>query len=196
VTNRDCAVLAFKLSGLWWIVTALVAAASLPAFWDPSFQGVARFSVFATLLPAVVSFGVGYAAWFAAPWLSMQVFSEGSASAPAPELRAEPLFAVALSVLGVAFIAEALPVAVNGIALYYQSRAAGGFLGPTEAEQRMIWTTAAKANVAAGVARLVIGMTLLAGPARLSAVLFRLRKEMSGTLEDAADDDTPKPEST
>jgi len=90
-------------------------------------------------------------------------------------------------VFGLVFVGEALPVLVNGAALFTQSRFIGSsILGPDVEQQRLIWSAAAKANVTAGVARLLIGLAFLAGPVRLSAALARMGKELAGTLEDDA----------
>jgi hypothetical protein len=125
--------------------------------------------------------------WFSADWFAARIFPTDS---PEPtsleELRGEPLVAAASSILGLLFICEALPVVVNGVALFTQSRFVGSsvLLGPNVDQQRLIWSAAAKANVTGGVARLLIGLALLAGPVRLSAALARVRKELTGTLAD------------
>ena len=95
--------------------------------------------------------------------------------------------ALALSVIGVLFVCESLPGVVNAIALFTQSRlTTSTVLGPDVDQQRLIWSAAAKANVIAAIARFLIGCGLLAGPARLSAALARIRKELSGSLVDEA----------
>jgi hypothetical protein len=100
------------------------------------------------------------------------------------------LVALASSIVGLLFICEALPIVVNGIALFTQSRVAGAsILGPDVEHQRLIWSAAAKANVAAGIARLLIGVALIAGPSRLGAAVARIRKELTGTLGDEAASD-------
>jgi hypothetical protein len=185
VTNRDVALLAFKLLGLWLIANAAIGIAGLPYYWEPQFDGIRRMTVFFTLLPVLVSVGIGVPVWFSADWFAARVFPAESQPTSLDRLRGQPLLAVASSILGLLFIGEALPVVVNGVALFTQSRFAdSSILGADVDQQRLIWSAAAKANVTAGVARLLVGVVLLAGPVRLSAALIRVRTELAGTLED------------
>ncbi len=184
MTNRDVALLAFKLLGLWLMANAAIGVAGLPYYWEPQFEGIRRMTVLFTLLPLLVAVGIGVPVWLSADWFAARIFP---AESPQPtrldELRGEPLVALASSILGLLFVCEALPVVVNGVALFTQSRFAGSsLLGPDVDQQRLIWSAAAKANVTAGVARLLIGLVLLAGPVRLGAALGRIRKELTGTL--------------
>jgi hypothetical protein len=185
LTNRDVAMLAFKLFGLWLMAYAAIGVAGLPFYWEqPRFDGVRTMTVLFTLLPVLVAVGIGVPVWFSADWFAARIFPD-----PSPErlrfdhLRAEPLVALASSVIGLYFVADSLPMLVNGVALFTQSRLTdSSFLGPDADQQSLIWSAAAKANVTAGVARFVIGLALLAGPARLARALARMRKELSGDL--------------
>ena len=86
---------------------------------------------------------------------------------------------------GVLLLVEALPTIVHGVALFARSRQTGNSVfGPDLGEQALIWSATAKANLAAACTRLVIGVGLLAGPARLSAAYAGVRKELRGTLAD------------
>jgi hypothetical protein len=179
--NRDGAVLAFKLLGLWLMATAVGIAAAVPAFWvDAALEPIRRTGALAGALPAVVGFGVGYAIWFAAEWLAGRIFEEGSAE---ERLRAEPSFAIALTIMGALFIAEAVPVLVHNLAIFHASRD-GGFPGITDESQQFLWTAQVKANVAENLTRLVIGLLLLTGPARLGMAVARLRREFRSELEE------------
>jgi hypothetical protein len=188
VTNRGVAVLAFKLVGLWLMANAAIGIAGVPYFWEPQFDQVRDMTVFFTVLPLLVAVGIGVPVWFSADWFADRIFPNQSPQPMALDgLRGEPLFALALSVLGVFFAAEALPVVVNGAALFLQSRQTGSrFLGPDVDQQTAIWSAAAKANVTAGIARFLIGMGLLAGPARLASAVARIRKELRGSIADEA----------
>ncbi len=184
MTNRDVALLAFKLLGLWLMANAAVGVAAVPYFWEPQFEAVRAITVFATLLPALVAVGIGVPVWVSADWFAGRIFSDKAPEAlHFDRLRGEPLLALALSVLGVFFVCDSLPGVVNGIALFAQSRGSS-VLGPDPNQQRLIWSSAAKASVTAALARLLIGLGLLAGPARLAAAAARVRKELAGTLED------------
>lgn len=189
MTNHGVARLAFKLVGLWLMASTAIGVAGIPYYWSSGFEKADRMTVFFSLLPALVAVGIGVPVWFSADWFAARVFPDES---PTPlsldRLRGEPLFALALSILGVLFVCEALPALVNGIALFVQGREAGSsILGTDVDRQRLVWSAAAKAAVSAGLARLLIGLGLLAGPARLSAAVARMRKELRGSLVDDAD---------
>ena len=193
MTNRDVALLAFKLLGFWLIANTAIGAAQIPYFWEPQFEAVRHITVFFTVLPLLVAVGIGVPVWFSADWFAARIFPDASPATRLDQLRGEPLVAVALSVLGVLFVGEALPVLVNGVALFTQSRFIGSsILGPDVDQRTLLWSAAAKANVAAGVARLLIGLALLAGPARLAAALSRIRRELAGSLEDEIVPPDPK----
>jgi len=189
VTNRDVALLSFKLTGLWLMASAAVGVSGIPYYWESQSEGIRSVTVFTTLLPALVAVGIGVPLWLSADWFAARIFPVESPEAiRLDRLRGEPLFGLALSILGVLFVGEALPVLVNGIALFTQSRSVGSsVLGPDVDQQRLLWSSAAKANVTAGVARLLIGLLLLAGPAKLAAAAARIRKELAGTLADEAE---------
>ena len=189
MTNRDIARLAFKLVGLWLMASTATGVAGIPYYWSSGFEKADRMTVFFSLLPALVALGIGVPVWFSADWFAARIFPVESPEAiRLDRLRGEPLFGLALSILGVLFVGEALPVLVNGIALFTQSRSVGSsVLGPDVDQQRLLWSSAAKANVTAGVARLLIGLLLLAGPAKLAAAAARIRKELAGTLADEAE---------
>jgi hypothetical protein len=177
--------LAFKLLGIWLIANAAIGIAGLPYYWEPQFDGVRRITVLFTVLPVLVAVGIGVPVWFSADWFAARIFPAESQPTNLDRLRGQPILAVASSILGLLFVGEALPVVVNGVALFAQSRFAGSsILGPDVDQRSLIWSAAAKANVTAGVARLLIGLSLLAGPTRVSAALGRLRRELAGTLED------------
>jgi hypothetical protein len=136
-------------------------------------------------LPSLVALGVGIPLWFSADWFAHRIFpsSEFSDAGGVRRLRVEPLFALATSVLGLFLVADCLPGLAGSLYLFSESRQTG-ILGPDMERQRLLWDASAKANALAGVVRLFIGLALLAGPARLSAVTSRLRRELQGSLEE------------
>jgi hypothetical protein len=183
MTNHDAAKLSFRLLGLWFMANAAAGVAGVPYFWDPQWENVRAITVFNTLLPALVALGIGVPMWFSADHFATRTFSSGGRSVGAGRLRGEPVFALALAIIGVFLICESIPVLVNGLALFIQSRVlARGVLGVDPDIQRQIWHAGAKANAAAAVARLVIGAALLAGPANLARVVARVRREFAGDL--------------
>ncbi len=184
MTNRDAARLAFKLFGLWLMTNAAMGVAAIPCYWDSRFEDARAITLFVTLLPVLVAVGIGIPVWFSADWFADRIFPlAGQDPQERDRLRAEPLLALAMSVLGLLFVCEALPVLVNGSALFWQSRRGGSsLLGPDIEQQELIWSAAAKAAFAGGIARLLIGVGLLAGPARLASVMARLRKDLRGSL--------------
>jgi hypothetical protein len=184
LTNSAVALLAFKLFALCRMANAAMVAAAVPLlWWDPEFDKVRSATVFYALVPVLIAIGIGVPVWFSADWFAARIFRDVSPPLRLDQLRGEPLVALASSVIGLYFAADSLPVLVNGAALFTQSRSTGSaFLGPDVEQQRLIWGASAKANVAAGVARFLIGLALMAGPVRLARALARMRKELSGDL--------------
>jgi hypothetical protein len=198
---RDWAVLAFKSMGVWFAASGVVGFANIPFFWASSRAlEVGSVAILATVFPTMLSVVVGALVWINAEGLATRVFGEEPAvvaarvfgdgpadAAPAPAIETQPLFSLALSVIGVLLLVEAVPTIVHGLTLFVRSRQAGTALfGPDLAQQALIWSATAQANLAASCTRLVIGVALLAGPARLSAAYAGVRKELRGTLADDA----------
>jgi hypothetical protein len=186
VTNRDVAFLSFKLVGLWLMAeTAIGVSSMIPFYWGRGFEDVPFATIAPTLAPMLVSIGIGVPVWFSAGWFAARVFpAESSERLQLGRLRNEPLFALALSVIGVFFVCESIPIVVHGISLFWQSRMGDSrVLGPDPDYQRLIWSATARANTVAGIARLLVGLALLTGPARITAALVRVRKELGSSLE-------------
>jgi hypothetical protein len=195
MTNRDAAVLAFKLLGLWLLVNAAIGLSGLSYYWDPQFEQVRAVTLFSTLLPVLIAVGVGVPLWMSADWFAARTFPSGSGEGlDLTRLRSEPLFALALSVIGALLVCEALPALVRSATLFTQSRTAGqAFLGPDDGTRQLLWDAAAKGTLSASVTRLLLGLCLLAGPARLSAAAARIRGELTGPLaDDAAAENSPR----
>lgn len=171
MTNRDVALLAFKLVGFFLMtVAAIVIVAFL-------LSGSRRNDDAATTLaPALVLLGIGVSIWFSAGSLAAHIFPGAPPDLQGDRLRGDALFALALSVMGTFFVCVALPEVARGITLFVQSRTA--VFGPDE----HIWNPTAKANAVAAVVRLLTGVALLAGRAGLGALVARVRNELRGTL--------------
>jgi hypothetical protein len=187
VTNRDCAILGFRLLGAWLIASGLIGAANIPYFFDAQFDQVRRMSIGFALLPSVVSAAVGGLAWLKSTALADDAFPDAGAAA-SDRLRADKVFSLALAIIGVLLVTEAIPVVVNGVALFGISRlgvrSVFGSTSYPQDQQALIWSAAAKANTAAGVARMLIGLALLVGPDRLARAVVRVRRELSGSFEE------------
>jgi hypothetical protein len=180
VTNRDVALLAFKLLGACFITLAVVGAANLPILWAPLFArdtppsvpGTA-FTLAAPLFPLLLTFGIGYALWFSASWLAERTFPVASAE----PLRldgtwAEPLLTVALSIIGVVLVADALPTVVNVIVLH-SHRDDAASVWRLDGRAEAIWGPGAQATAAGAAARLLAGAVLIGNRTRLSRLLTR-----------------------
>jgi hypothetical protein len=186
MTNREVAVLGFKLVGLWLMAMAAIGIAALPYYWASSLNEVKAAVVIAALLPQLVALGIGVPVWFSAESFASRIFP-GSASEPLrfDRLRAQPIFALALAIIGVFLLCEALPALVRAAALFVQSRHVPTSLLTGDewpGQTASLWSQTAKANAAEAVARLAIGLAFLIGPARLGAGFARFRREMQGSL--------------
>jgi len=205
MSARDLAVLAFKLLGLWFAASGIVGFANMPYLWQSGgSDDVQRIAVVAMAFPSLLSLVLGALVWVNAGGLATRVFGGDPAelaervfgagtAAPSPRtggVGMQPLFALALSVIGVLMVVEAVPMIVYGATTFVSSRQAGSAIfGPDPAQRALIWNAVAKSNLAAACTRFVVGVALLAGPARLGAAYASVRREFRGTL----DEDGPKP---
>jgi hypothetical protein len=196
---RDWSVLAFKVMGVWFAASGVVGFANVPFTWTSArAMDMVGIAIVATVFPTMLSLVVGALLWINAGTLATRVFGEepamvaarvfGDGTAelpPAPGIETQPLFALALAVIGVLLLVEAVPAVVGLATLFIRSRQTGSAVfGPDAGEQALIWSATAKSNLAAACTRLAIGVALLAGPARLSAAYAGVRKELRGTLAD------------
>ncbi len=199
MSSRDLAVLAFKLLAVWFAATGVTGLGNVPYIWQADRNVEVRLAGIAGLLFPMLLWGVvGALLWINAEGLATRVFGahpadvaanvfgDGPAdAAPRDRIEMQPLFALALAVIGVLMIVEAAPMLVYGATVFVHSRQAGSsVLGPDPTQRALLWDAAAQANFAAACTRFVIGVALLAGPARLSAAYAGIRKEFRGTLAD------------
>ena len=182
MSSHRVAFLAFKLLGLWLIASAVMGAATMPYIWQTS-PSEARGGTAAFLsLPWLVALGIGLSVWFSADWFASRVFpganvDEGATTA----LRTEPMFAVGAAIIGLFLLAEGIPALAS--ALYFFGRSLeSGVLGPDESRQRLLWDVEGKANALAGITRVVLGLALLAGPAKWAAAVSRISQGFGGSL--------------
>jgi hypothetical protein len=185
MTNRDFAFLAYRLAGLWFVATALIAVASVPSIWG-DFPENRRVFVAAIFLPSLATLVVGLAVWINAEWFASRTCPIASATALHPDLlQKETILATAFTILGAVLIANGIPQLVNLAAVFVMSyTSTSSVLGRDPEQQVLLWSTAAKANLAEGAVRVLIGCALVAGPARLAVILSTIRKDLRGTLDD------------
>jgi hypothetical protein len=186
MNNRDVALLAFKLVGLWFFVSGLIGLANLPYFFEPQFETMRRMTVLFALLPSLVSLAAGIQAWFSADWLASHAFNRPAESPGLDRLRAEALFSLAIAVIGIYLTVASIPAVVNGIVLFAISRHSQstvlGTVGYSDDQRALIWSAAAKANTLSAVVSLLLGVGCLLGPARLTEVASAIRRDLRGSL--------------
>jgi hypothetical protein len=186
VTNRDSAILGYRVLAIWLLATAIIGAANVPYFFDSQFEHVRGLSIAFVLLPSVVGFVIGGLVWLESESLAAGSFPRLGEPNAHHGLQAEQLFALALSVIGVLLVVEAIPAVVNGLTLWGISRQSWNtILGPerySDDQRSLIWGAAAKANTVAAAVRLLIGLGLILGPKKLAAGVARIRREFRGSL--------------
>ena len=191
MSNRDVAFLSFKLLGLWLIASAITGAAGLPYVWQSTPAELRGGTLAVLFLPSLVALGLGLPLWLSADWFAGRVFARGYASLEARQRpQWQPLFALGASLIGLCLLTEGVPALSSAIYLFGRSLQTG-VLGPDEARERLVWDASAKANALGGVVRFLIGLALLAGPARLAATVAGIGREFSAPLVE--DEDQGKP---
>jgi hypothetical protein len=182
MSSHRVALVAFKLLAVGLLAYAVIGAACMPQIWHTSPSDARDETAAFLALPWLASLGLGVALWFGAGWFASRVFPAGRVDEDAVvSLRTEPVFAVGVSIIGVFLLVQGIPSLASAAYFFGRSLEAGG-VGPDESYQRLLWDEEGKATAVAGVTRVLLGLLLLAGPARLAAVASRVRKEFGGSL--------------
>jgi hypothetical protein len=192
MSNRDAALLGFKLLGLWLLSSAIIGVASMPYVWQSSPDGLRGFSVATLFLPSLVALGVGIPVWLSADSFARHVFPD-AAVAPTSVARGaeyQTMFGLGAALIGLLLLTEGVPAIASAAYLFTRSLQTG-VLGADPDRRSLLWDASAKANAVAGLTRLLLGLALLAGPARLSAALNRVRREFRTSLVEEGEG-TPK----
>src|SRR5262245_14617406 len=122
MTNLDWAKLGSKLMGLWLMLSAVTSAANLAGILgQPGVTGIA-FSLLHPLTRGLI----GLLIWINSERLASSIFPT---TVPAENLPAqshqEQVFALAISIIGVVLLADAIPSFVYSAALFIASRSSG-----------------------------------------------------------------------
>lgn len=183
MSSRQWAVLGFKLTGLWLIASALVTVAGVPYFWSSTFDEVRGLTVLWAVLPALVAIGLGVPIFFSADWFAGRLFSHETSTERQAAMAPEQTFGLALAIMGAFLLCEAIPGLVNAAALvFFGYRATSGVLGVNQGAREVLWDAGVKAGLASTVTQLLLGVALLLGPGRLSAMFGRIRREFQSDL--------------
>jgi len=188
VSDRSFAILAFKLVGLWFGTYGLIRTADASWFFVRGVPADLDVIVF-TFLPGFVASGLGICVWLGAEGLASRAFGPGDAREVQSLARPDGFLTIALVATGSFVIVEAIPdlakaVALLVLGLHGPASIMGG--GATDAQRALLWSASAKANAVAAIVRLLLGLALVLGPARLTAALVRIRRELRGSFEEAA----------
>jgi len=193
MTKRAATRRTLRLLAVWLGLQAAFGATRIPHYWDLKFETLRLLTAFFAILSVIMSAVIGALLWTYADRLGGRFFPErAEESQQLACLHQAPLFARALAVMGVLLLCEALPVIVNGLALFPQSRIPDdSVLGDVH---RMVWRAHGKARMLSGTVRLLVGLALLAGPVGLSAAYARVRVTRRRTLgdEETASEEEPR----
>ena len=185
MTNYDWAKLAIKLIGLWLMISAATSAANAASlFGFEQFRATA--ALFSFLYPLVTGIA-GVLVWRRADGLAVSMFPAPAAATGDSSFsqgEQEHLFVLALSVIGVWFVSQAIVTLIYNFALLLIRRSplensVFGRISYREIEQSGIWAATAKANIVAAAARALVGLGLLVGSRRLSDLIAAMRGRTS-----------------
>jgi hypothetical protein len=155
MTNRDVALLTFKMLGFLFMIVATMPIAAYLVWGGRPGESTAS-----SLAPALFFLLIGVAVWFGAGSLAARIFPATPTNASGVSLRGDALFGLAVSIMATFLVCMALPDIARAITLFWESRSAA--LGPDE----HVWNPTAKAQAVAAVVRLMTGIALLVGRAR------------------------------
>lgn len=186
MTNRDWAVLGFRLVGFYLATGLAMLVAGLLFRQVVGGRDIAEAVAYAVMLAAVWAWADRLASW---------VFPEESnADLPLEGGLGRQLLVPALSIIGVYLIAEAIPsiVACVGVLVGTGGLGRSVFGGTNPSEDILTYRSIQKANTVAAVVRLVIGIVLLLYPSRITAAVVALRRDRD--LSDSSRDEKHEPD--
>src|SRR5262245_44993983 len=119
MTNLDWAKLGVKLMGLWFMVSAVVSAANLASILErPEVRGIA----FSLLYPLTRGL-IGLLIWVKSERLAFSIFPTAvAADNLVSQSQQEWLLALAISIIGIVFVVDAIPTLVYNATLFVASR--------------------------------------------------------------------------
>lgn len=168
MTNRDWAILGFQLVGLWLAVQLALWVTDLP------FRQLGERDIAYVITGAVIVISV----WTRAGWLASRLFPNPAPPGLRSEMRREQeLLVAALSVMGVFLIAQALPLLVDGVAVFVMIRSTARSVFGTMPEEATALSTRATADIAGAAASLLIGIALISRPGRLATGIVAVRRD-------------------
>ena len=183
MTSRVLALVAFKTLALWLFASGFTSLVSGLLTWAPDSVRYG-FQVAAFQLAAASMFvPVGALLWIISEPLSARIFP-GTDHLPVAPARAD-LYAFAFVLVGLFLLTDAITQGVYWAVVWRSARGTSFWNAARDMSDgtTVVYWVSARAQVGAVAVKLVVGGLFLAGPQRLSAALLRLRKEMSGTLE-------------
>jgi hypothetical protein len=194
MSERRLATLAFTIVGLCFATWGLIKTADA-SYWLFVREGTEASVVFATLLPGPLGLAAGALIWRRAEALASRCSAAGGVGETQGALHSEAPLALALFVIGVLLLVQAVPdLARSGTLLYLtrQGPLSAMDYSDTRLFNMRLWNGHAKGEAVAAAVRLLIGLAFLLGPPRLAAALTRVRQELRGSLTEEASDETPQ----
>lgn len=192
MTDRQWAVLGFRLLGLWLIVGPAqdwVALAVLALVQRGPAQVTSREVAY-----SATSMVIAVSLWRWAGWLASRTFPEATVVGRSPVARSdEQLLAPALSIIGVYLIALAIPDVLSGVVAFVGSGDMDRSVFGGQGELARMWRVKTTAEGLFALARTLIGVALLLYASRLSAVVVALRRHQDST-DSSTDDEQPTEE--
>ena len=192
---RDLATVAFRTIAAWLFVNGIASLSSGLVTWKQNEAQYGKDVALWALAAAAMYMPIGALGWLASDWAAQRSFpaSEGGGTT----LDRSDLYAFASALVGLYLLTDALPQIVNWIIVWRGSRGSAlERVASESADGGVTFSVHFKAQLAATLTKMVLGLVLLSGPERIKAVLLRIRRDLSGNLEETqpADDNEAGPD--
>ena len=176
MTNFDWAKLGVKLIGLWAMISALRSVTNVVEAININRSSMPMlFAITVSALGPLATGLIGLCLWISSDRLASSIFPRVSAVEVSGTEGQERLLTLALSLMGIWLVSEAIPTLVLYISLsiFSLTPAHQSVFGPIY--QSPVMTVTAKANILAALVRAFIGFGLLLGGKQLAEVISVVR---------------------
>ena len=186
---RDLATVAFRTLAAWLFVSGITGLSSALITWRQNEAQYGKDVAIWNLAASALYIPIGAMGWLVSDWASRRSFPTPPTGTAA--LDRSDLYAFASVLVGLFLLTDALTQIVYWTVLWRSGRGPGFWRAASEYESNgVVFSVHVKAQVAATVAKTILGLILVNGPDRIKAGLLRIRRELSSSLDtpDASND--------
>jgi len=187
MSARDLTAVAFRTLAVWLFASGVAGLFSALLTWLPDAAQYGREIAAWRLAAASIFVPIGGLLWLSSDAAAKMAFPDSVAQGNVSLNRAD-LYAFTSALVGLFLLSDAATQIVYWIVVWRSSRGTGFWEAPATTsgtmENTVVYWVHVRAQVGLVAAKTVLGVALLSGPERLKIALLRLRRELSGSLDE------------